>query len=127
VLTKAMQCVSIVILSLAVLQQPTANFQVLLGMFICVTAILVATQAVRLDKYFGAVGFGVIALLFNPVVPVALSRRTLLWLDWVCLMPFLVSLTAFKRQPTLSAPSVMNTHQEATQSKRQLCDAGPAR
>ena len=107
-LTKAMQCVSIVILGLAVLQLPTANFQVLLGMFICVAAILVATEAVRLGKYFWAAGFGVIALLFNPVVPVALSRRTSLWLDWVCLITFLVSLTAFKRQPTLSAPPVVN-------------------
>jgi len=39
-------------------------------------------------------------------VPVALARRTFLWLDLVCLMTFLISLGALKTRPTLSIPSI---------------------
>jgi len=105
-LTKVMKCVSIGVLCLASLRLPTANFQVLLEFVVCVTALLVVTQAVGLRKYLWAVGFTVITVLFNPIVPVALSRRTWFWLDWICLVAFLVSLAALKRQPTFSEPSV---------------------
>jgi len=83
-------------------------YQVLLEFVVCVSALLVLTQAVRASKYIWAAGFLVIAGLFNPVVPVILSRKTFLWLDWLCLMTFLVSLAALKRQPVLSMPSITN-------------------
>jgi len=110
-LTKIMKCVSILVLCVAALRLPTANFQVLLEIVISVTALLVVTQAVRLRKYLWAAGFGVIAVLFNPILPVALSRTTWLWLDWVCFMTFLVSLAALKTRPTFSQPSI--THPAA--------------
>lgn len=106
--TKSMKGVSIAVLLLAVLRLPSASYQVLLEIFVCVSALLVVTQAVRAGKYFWAAGFVAIAVLFNPVVPVALSRKTFLWLDSVCLMTFLVSLAVLKRQPTLSMPSITN-------------------
>ena len=110
-LTKIMKCVSILVLCVAALRLPTANFQVLLEIVISVTALLVVTQAVRLRKYVWAAGFGVIAVLFNPILPVALSRTTWLWLDWVCFTTFLVSLAALKTRPTFSEPSI--THPAA--------------
>ncbi len=110
-LTKIMKCVSILVLCVAALRLPTANFQVLLEIVISVTALLVVTQAVRLRRYLWAAGFGVIAVLFNPILPVALSRTTWLWLDWVCFMTFLVSLAALKTRPTFSEPSI--THPAA--------------
>ena len=106
--TKIMKWVSIVVLLLAVLRLPTASYQVLLEIVVCVAGLLVLTQAVRAGKYFWAAGFLAIAVLFNPVVPVALSRKILLGLDWVCLAAFLLSLAALKRQPTLSMPSITN-------------------
>jgi hypothetical protein len=42
------------------------------------------------------------------VVPIVLSRKTFLWLDWLCLMTFMVSLLALKWQPVLSMPSITN-------------------
>ena len=81
ILTKAMKCASIVVLGPALLGFPTANFQVLLKAVVCVTAMLVLAKAVRKSRYAWATGFGVIALLFNPVVPVALARKPFLWLD----------------------------------------------
>ena len=109
--TKIMKCVSILALCLTALRLPTANFQVLLEFVVCVTALLVVTQAVGLRKYLWAAGFSVIAVLFNPIVPVALSRKTWFWLDWICLMTFLVSLAALKTRPTFSQPSI--THPAA--------------
>ncbi len=104
--TKIMKWVSIAVLLLAVLRLPTASYQVLLEIVVCVSGLLVVTQAVRASKYFWAAGFLAIAVLFNPVVPIALSRKIFLWLDWVCLAAFLFSLAALKRQPTLSIPSI---------------------
>ena len=101
-----MKWVSIAALLLAVLRLPTGGYQVLFEVVVCLSGLLVATQAVRAGKYLWALGFSAIAVLFNPVVPVALARRAFLWLDVVCLMTFLVPLAALKTRPTLSIPSI---------------------
>jgi hypothetical protein len=106
--TKIMKWLSIAALLLAVLRLPIGSHRVVLEIVVCVSALLVVTQAIRADKYYWASGFSVIAVLFNPVVPIALSGNAFLWLDWVCLAAFLVSLVALKRQPTLSVPSITN-------------------
>jgi hypothetical protein len=93
-----MKCVSITTLGLAVLGFPAASFQVLLKMVVCVTALLVITQAVRSNRQIWAVVFGLIALLFNPVLPVALSPSTMLWVEAICLIAFLVSPSVPERQ-----------------------------
>jgi hypothetical protein len=41
-------------------------------------------------------------VLFNPIVTLGLSGKTLLWLDWACLATFLLSLAVWKRRPTAS-------------------------
>jgi hypothetical protein len=105
-LTRIMMWVSIPALLLAALRVPTGSYQVLFEVVICLSGLLAATQAVRAGKYLWATGFAAIAVLFNPVVPVALARRTSLWLDLVCLMTFLLSLAALKTRPTLSIPSI---------------------
>jgi hypothetical protein len=112
-LTKIMKCVSIVALCLAALRLPTANSQTLLEIVICLAALLVVSQAVRLRSYAWAAGFGVIAVLFNPIVPAALSRGTWRWLDWVSFMMFLISLAALKRQPTFSEPSITTARRQS--------------
>ncbi len=106
--TRIMKWVSIAVLLLAALRLPTGSYQVLFEVAVCMSGLLAATQAVRAGKYFWAAGFLAIAVVFNPVVPIALSRKIFLWLDWVCLAAFLLSLAALKRQPTLSIPSITN-------------------
>ncbi len=106
-LTNIMKWVSSAVLLLAGLRLATP-YQVLLELLVCVSALLVLTQAVRVGKYLWATGFLTIAVLFNPVMPLVLSRKTLLWLDWVCLMTFMISLWALKRQPIFSMPSITN-------------------
>jgi hypothetical protein len=104
--TKIMKWLSIAALLLMGLGLPVGSYRVVLEIVVCVTALLVVTQAVRAGKYFWATGFSVIVVLFNPVVPIALSGSASLLLAWVCLTAFLISIVALKRQPTLSVPSI---------------------
>ena len=94
-LTKILKWVSIALLLLVGLRL-AKNYQGLLEMVVCVCALLVVGQAVRAAKYFWAAGFLAIVVLFNPVVPIVLSAKIFLWLNWVCLAAFLVSFTCVK-------------------------------
>ena len=105
--TNIMKWFSNAVLLLAGLRLATL-YQVLLEFAVCISALLVLAQAVRVGKFLWATGFLTIAVLFNPVVPMVLSRKTLLWLDWLCLMTFLVSLAALKGQAVLSMSSITN-------------------
>jgi hypothetical protein len=107
-LARIMKWVCIAVLLLAALRLPPGSYQVWFEVVVCMSGLLAVTQAVRASKYFWATGFVAIAVLFNPVAPVAHARRTFLWLDLVCLMTFLISLAALKAQPTLSMPSITN-------------------
>jgi hypothetical protein len=78
----------------------------LLNMVVCLTALLVVAQALRERKYFWGAGFVAIAALFNPIVPVTLSRTTFLWLNSACVVTFLVSLAVWKRRPILPIPPI---------------------
>jgi uncharacterized protein DUF6804 len=106
--TKIMKGFSIVALLLGLLLRSSANYRLALEFLVCVGAILVAWQAIRLGRYFWAAGFLAIAVVFNPAVPVALSRSTFFWIDLVCIATFVVSLAVLKRRPILSIPSITN-------------------
>ena len=82
--------------------------EILLDILISVSAITVATEAVARPKYLWAAGFVAIAVLFNPIVPVALSRKMFLWVDVACILAFLLSLAALRKQTILSIPSITN-------------------
>jgi len=80
----------------------------LFNMLVCLSALLVVAEGFRGRKYFWALGFVAIAVLFNPIVPVTLPRKMFLGLDSVCILTFLVSLALSKRQPMLTVPSRTN-------------------
>ena len=107
-LTTIMKWISIAVLLGAALWGAGPGYQVLLEFVVCVSALLVIMQAGRSGKYLWAAGFTVIAVLFNPIAPVAFSPRTFFWLDWVCAVTFLVSLITLRRQTILSMPSITN-------------------
>jgi hypothetical protein len=104
--TIIMKWFSVVSLLLALFWRSSENFQLLLELVICVTGLLVMTQAVRTRKYLWAAGFLVITVLFNPVVPVEMPGRFYLFLDLTCLMAFLASVVALRTRPVLSIPSI---------------------
>ena len=104
--TKLMKWLSIMALLLGTFLTSSASFRVTLEMEVCVAALVVAAQAFRIGKYFWGIGFAVIAMLFNPVVPLVLPHNAFLLLDWLCVVAFLVSLAALQWEPTLSIPSI---------------------
>jgi len=113
VLTKIMKWITMAaLLSAAMLWSSAANSQFprfLLGFVVCFGAGIVVIQAIRANKYVWAGGFTVIALLFNPLVPILPFN-----VDWgrflvlVLIVPFAVSLAALKSRPLLSIPSIID-------------------
>lgn len=102
--TKIMKWIALATLFLAV--SGILTHRAVLEIVVCVSALLVVTQAIGATKYFWATGFLAIAVLFNPVVPLPISGNTFLLLEWVCLAAFLVSLAVLRIQPTLSVLSI---------------------
>lgn len=94
--TRFMKWASIAALVLAVLFRPS-GYQTLLQFVVCVGAVLVVLQAGRTGRYAWAAGFIAIALLYNPIVPLALSRN--LFLVLLSLAMFALSVALLKTQP----------------------------
>lgn len=109
-LTTIMKWVSIAVLFGAAVRRLSPSYAVLLEFVVCVSGLLVLTQAVRAGKYLWAAAFTVIIVLFNPIVPivVAWSPRIFFLLDWAAIATFLVSIVALKTQTRLSIPSITN-------------------
>jgi len=105
-LTNLMKCVSILALLLGVFLTSSASFRVGLEMVVCVAGLVVAAQAFRIGKYVWGISFTIIAMFFNPVVPIVLPRNAFLPLDLVCIGAFLTSLTALQWRPIPSIPSI---------------------
>ena len=106
--TKIMKLVCVGALVLAALWVASPGVAIVLDILVFVGAITVATEAVVQPRYLWAAGFVAISVLFNPIVPVVLSRNVFLALDLACILAFLLSLAALKRQPILSIPSITN-------------------
>jgi hypothetical protein len=84
----------------------SAGFRMALEMGVFVAATLVVVQAMRTGKYGWGVSFIALAVLFNPALPVPLTRRLFLGLEWFSIGAFLVSLAALKTTPQLSMPAI---------------------
>jgi len=106
--TKTMKVVCVAALMLMAFWQASAGAEFVLDILICVGAMTVATQAVSRPNYIWTTGFVLIAVLFNPVVPVVLSRNIFFVLDLTCLLAFLLSLEALKNQRRIPIPSSSN-------------------
>lgn len=91
--TKIMKWASMTALVLAVL----LGHQALLQFVVCLGAVLVVLQAGRTGRYAWAAGFSAIALLYNPIVPLALSRN--LFLVLASLMMFALSVALLRAEP----------------------------
>ena len=104
--TRIMKWFSIMALLLGVFLSSSASYRTALELVVCVAAAVVAAQAFRTGKYFWGIGFVAIAILFNPVVPIAFSPGRFLVLDLVCIAAFLGSLAVLRWRPILSVPSI---------------------
>jgi len=104
--SRVMKGFSILALLLGVLLSSSAGYRIALEMVVCVAAIVAVVQAIRNGKYIWGVGFIALAVLFNPAVPVPLTHRLFLGLEWFSIGAFLVSLAALRTRPLLSIPSI---------------------
>jgi hypothetical protein len=106
--TQVMKWVSIVALLLAVVfWNSAANYQLELNLVVSVAAAVVLVQTLQVKKYLWAACFLMIALLFNPAVPVfRLAGGVGLSLVFLSLAPFAISLIALRPLPLLSIPSI---------------------
>jgi hypothetical protein len=107
VLTTIMKWASLVALVGAVFfGRRAGGYAIILQFVICISAILVAFQAVRSGKQLWAIPFAGLAVLFNPVVAVPVSQSAFLWVNVLCFAMFLASLKFLKTAPKLSIPSI---------------------
>jgi len=105
--TNVMKSVAIGALLLALLWRPSAGYELVLQLVICVSAMMVMLQAAFSGRFVLASTFLVMAVLFNPVVPVELSDNTTRWLNSACVMMFALSLVLLSAgKPRLSIPSI---------------------
>lgn len=107
-ITKIIKMVAIAALLMAALPQSVAAYQLALDSMICVCSLVVLREAAQAGKYIWLPGFGAIAILFNPVVPMALSRKQFLWVDLASILMFLTSLAVLHARPLLFVPSITN-------------------
>jgi Family of unknown function (DUF6804) len=75
------------------------GYMELLALAVFFAALLLVAQTVFGGKYFWAVAFAAIAVLFNPIAPLTLARTTFLVLDAFCIWAFSLSLTLSWREP----------------------------
>ena len=106
-LTEIMKWASVVALMVAVFGwHSSLNVRVLVQFIVCAAAALVFVQAMRASKRLWAAGFLGVAVLFNPVLPVAFSRSIFFAVDAICLAMFLFSVAFLASSPRLSAVSI---------------------
>ena len=83
------------------------DYDLPLDFIVCLGAIVVIQQALRSKDYFWAAGFLGIALLFNPVVPIAKTSNNFSFLMLIaCFGTFAISIPALKTRPLLSSSSI---------------------
>jgi hypothetical protein len=107
-ITKIAKWISVAGLLLAALWRPSENYQLLLQFVVCASALLVAWGAYSSAKYLWGIGFAAIAIIFNPIQPLAPSREMFLWLDLLSMATFLVSLV-LSRPPSRFSTSSMTS------------------
>jgi len=100
--TKIMMWVSIVVVLLTLLGLPVTTETILVETLLCVSGLLVVSQAIRARQYVLATGFLPIIAVFSPVSPIAVSGGAFVWLSWIGLAAFLVAVMVLKTERTLS-------------------------
>ena len=90
--------ISIVMLLLAIPTFWSYGYYTLLRWVIAISALLSVWVAYNLNKKFWVFSMGIIALLFNPIVPVHLDKETWVIIDIVVAIIFLASIFKIKNK-----------------------------
>jgi hypothetical protein len=84
-------------LLLALLRHPY-SYYILLRWIVCGTAAYGTFTSIELEKSSWAWGLGIIALLFNPIIPVYLSREIWAPVDVATALIFVMSIFTIRRK-----------------------------
>jgi len=106
--TRLVKWLCIAVLFVAFILSPwIAEYQLVIRLVVCAGAAVVALQAFRAGRQQWAIGFLVLALLFNPAVPIfALGGSLGIPAIVLAATSFAVSLSLLKSRPLLSIPSI---------------------
>lgn len=91
-ITEPMKLVSILVLALAPWGRSSPNYLLLLEFTVCMGAVLVVAQAFGLRRPLWSAAFCLIALLYNPLYPLALSPWSAVSADVTALVAFFAAL-----------------------------------
>lgn len=80
--------------------------EILLQFVVCGGAVFVMVEAVRSRKYLWVAAFALVALYFNPIFPIALSRMASLPVLLVCATAFLASMRYVRPMPRMSLATI---------------------
>ena len=111
-LTNKMKWISVATLLVASIWRPSASYEILVQFVVCISASLVVAQAWRASNYIWAAGFLLLAVLFNPVAPVALPRGIIFWLYAASMATFLISMAAVRSTPLLSVSGIIRPNRQ---------------
>ena len=73
-----------------------SSYELAVNLAVCLGATILVQRAVRLKKYYWAVGFVSIAIVFSPLL---LVLKIFLLMGLTCIGLFLALVAAFRRQP----------------------------
>ncbi|HLJ89281.1 MAG TPA: DUF6804 family protein [Candidatus Angelobacter sp.] len=104
---KIMISLSILALAIALFTISNGSYRIFLQFLICTSAVLVIQHAFRAQaEYLWGIAFCGIAVLFNPVVPVATSGWVFSMFDVVTIALFIVYYKGYRAKPRPSIASI---------------------
>lgn len=83
---------SIIVIILGILGDFPNVFYILLRFWTCGTAVYLGFQAIQLEKYFWVYAMGGITILFNPLVPIQMSKDDWAIIDILIILTFCIAL-----------------------------------
>jgi hypothetical protein len=97
--------VAVAALLMAIRWHNSGSWRFGLEVIICVGAILAVVQSYRKDKFRWGIAFLVIAALFNPFAPIAVSGSYFLIIDLASVLVFVLSFAGLRKHARLETPS----------------------
>jgi len=88
--------ISIIMLLLAISTFWAYGYYVLLRWIVTISAVFLLSLAYESKKTFWLFSMGIVAILFNPIIPVYLDKETWVVIDFIIAIIFLVSIFKFK-------------------------------
>ena len=105
-LTKVLKCLSVLALLATIVVRPSAGSALLTQFLVCAAAIMATVESFQTGKPVLAIAFMMVAIGFNPVLPLGISQPVFLATATISLGMFLLSIVTLRPRPRLSMASI---------------------